>query len=203
MREDLPGTQIWNTGADHDMSNLPRDLCGRFLKRGKSRWKKCLHCHKKFYKKLQKESVRQWNIKIYCSSHCFGKSMGYKKGYKSVFSKKTRTKISEANKGKKWTPEMRKKLSGKNSHFWKGGITPLNERLRKTIDYASWRIAIFKRDNYTCQICSQRGVQLHADHIKPFSLFPDLRLAIENGRALCVDCHKQTDTYGRRVVKFL
>ena len=35
------------------------------------------------------------------------------------------------------------------------------------------------------------GSKLNADHIKPFSLYPELRLIVENGRTLCVDCHKK------------
>lgn len=61
-----------------------------------------------------------------------------------------------------------------------------------------WRVAVFERDSYTCQMCGERGGRLQADHIKPFSTHPDLRHVLSNGRTLCVPCHQQTDTYGWR-----
>jgi 5-methylcytosine-specific restriction endonuclease McrA len=59
-----------------------------------------------------------------------------------------------------------------------------------------WRKAVFERDDYTCQLCFVRGGKLQADHIKPFKAFPELRLVLENGRTLCVGCHRKTETYG-------
>ena len=78
-------------------------------------------------------------------------------------------------------------------------LTTENERIRSGIDYKIWRHAVFTRDNWTCQICFNRGGKLNADHIKPFALYPELRLAIDNGRTLCKDCHKNTPTYGGKI----
>lgn len=117
-----------------------------------------------------------------------------------VKSAEHRRRLGDSNRGKKRSIEIRLNMMGANCHFWKGGITPINTAIRMSYDYRLWREAVLKRDNYTCQICGIAGspgnfVLMHADHIKPFSLFPELRFAIDNGRALCVPCHEKTPTY--------
>jgi hypothetical protein len=79
---------------------------------------------------------------------------------------------------------------------WRGGVTPEIQIIRESRAYHRWRKAILERDNYTCQGCSQRGGKLHADHIKSFAYYPELRFELSNGRTLCVPCHKQTPNYG-------
>lgn len=89
--------------------------------------------------------------------------------------------------------------SGENNPNWKGGITTENNAIRSSLEYREWRISVFKRDNYTCQHCFKRGNGvLHADHIKPFASYPELRLDLDNGRTLCIECHKKTPTYSAR-----
>lgn len=97
------------------------------------------------------------------------------------------------NKGKVYSA-----IRGDKHHNWKGGTSAERARLKSRIEYKEWRTAVFERDNYTCQMCTTRGGRLEADHIKPWSRFPELRYEISNGRTLCVLCHRKTDTWGRK-----
>lgn len=93
-------------------------------------------------------------------------------------------------------------MKGEDNPNWKGGVTPKHEIIRKSLEYKLWREAVFKRDSYTCVWCGQKGRKLNADHIKPFSLFPELRFELSNGRTLCKGCHLKTNTYGRKALKY-
>lgn len=94
-----------------------------------------------------------------------------------------------------------KARKGAGNSNWKGGVTTESHKIRNSERYIAWRKKVFKRDNYTCQFCGQRGGCLNADHIKPFSTYPYLRFVLSNGRTLCKQCHKKTDTYLGKVKK--
>lgn len=132
---------------------------------------------------------------------------GWNKGQKGM---KDWMNISGLNKGIPWNKGLIgiAKAWNKgivNIHFvgdknpnWKGGVTKENERIRKSIAYKKWRSDVFARDNYTCQICKRKETvsgKLEADHIKQFAKYPELRFDVSNGRTLCKECHKKTDTY--------
>ncbi len=94
--------------------------------------------------------------------------------------------------------QMSKNRKGKNNPMWQGGKTKKHLLIRMSLEYRLWRKAVYERDNYTCIWCGDnKGNNLEADHIKPFYLYPELRFAIDNGRTLCINCHKTTKTYGR------
>lgn len=61
---------------------------------------------------------------------------------------------------------------------------------RQTPEYIKWRNRVFERDNYTCQMCGQKGGNLNAHHIKNFHKYKSKRLDLNNGITLCVKCHK-------------
>lgn len=103
-----------------------------------------------------------------------------------------RRRLSESNK--------RRVLNGTHN-LYKGGVTPANMKLRMSLEYKLWRESVFERDNWTCIWCKKIGGTLNADHIKSFSQYPELRFAIDNGRTLCLACHRTTDTFGWRIFK--
>lgn len=92
-------------------------------------------------------------------------------------------------------------IRGAKHWNWKGGVYPQSLKDRKSLEYRLWRAAVLLRDDYTCQVCDKRGGYLEADHIKSFSLYPELRFAVDNGRTLCRNCHRKTETYGVRILR--
>lgn len=84
----------------------------------------------------------------------------------------------------------RPEFSGSNHPNWKGGISPIKSILRGSGQYHGWRVAVFRRDNYTCQICGKRGGRLQAHHDLPFVKFPLFLLDVSNGKTLCYKCHR-------------
>lgn len=122
------------------------------------------------------------------------------------------------SKGKTWKIGKiikRPNSTGERNHNWKGGKTKLSQKIRTSAEYSFWRKQIFERDDYTCQHCGRRNkkgdkVIIEADHIYPlYKLIDDFNITningaiscqelwdINNGRTLCRECHKKTDSYG-------
>lgn len=71
---------------------------------------------------------------------------------------------------------------------WKGGVTSQDKKDRRLFSEIT-SVEVFERDDYTCQICEQRGGHLHADHIKSWFEYPELRFEISNCRTVCRSCH--------------
>ena len=175
--------------------------------------KRCVRCSNK-----EKNSKPEVRIKLSISNKGKQNTLGHKltEEHKQKISKGNKgkrkpprsiehnRKQSESHKGKIHSLETRMKMSfshrGEKGSGWRGGVTPIHVTIRHSIEYRLWRTAVFKRDNYTCVWCGLKSgngvaVVLNADHIKPFCDYPELRFAIDNGRTLCRECHKKTDTY--------
>ena len=133
---------------------------------------------------------------------------GYNDGH--IVSKKTREKLRKFNLGKEYSYKTRKKLSmaqTKEKEFT-GFKKPLMKKIRIMGKYLKWRSAVFKRDNYHCQNCGEKGY-LEAHHIIPLSIIicefkvktiSDARKcvalwAVGNGISYCQRCHIKLDKF--------
>jgi len=111
-----------------------------------------------------------------------------------VLSDEIKEKISLSKKGTiPWNKGLKGYKSGKENCNWKGGITSLNNKIRKSIDHKEWAKSVYKKDNYNCQMCGLKckANNIIAHHIKSFADYPALRFEIDNGITLCRSCHKK------------
>lgn len=162
---------------------------------------KTKYCNQKCYSLSQKLKEQAKNSKLILgNSRGWGKHKTNDKPNKSSFkkgmipwNKGLKNHLSEKTK-EKIRDKLRMWIGNKRYNY--KGTTPELERLRKSSQYKLWRKEVFERDDYTCRFCGKRGGDLHADHEKPFAFFSELRFVIDNGRTLCEDCHRKTDTYG-------
>jgi len=74
---------------------------------------------------------------------------------------------------------------------WKGGISTEQNRARQSSEYKTWRLSVFKRDNFECQNCHEHTRTLEVHHIIPFSESIEQRTVMSNGITLCKKCHRQ------------
>lgn len=92
-------------------------------------------------------------------------------------------------------PEVRRAMAerfrGERGTNWKGGVSEENKRIRMGLDFKLWREAVFRRDDWTCCHCGNRGGVLHPHHILHFAKFPLLRFDVGNGETLCQNCHQK------------
>lgn len=127
----------------------------------------------------------------------------------TLMSEEFRHKMSESHKGEK-NPRFGKHLSeetkrkigdshrGSKSYLWKGGISPINVKIRNSIEYDIWRNGVFARDGYTDQKYGIKGGKLVAHHILNFGEHLELRFAIDNGITLSDKAHREFHKkYGR------
>lgn len=117
--------------------------------------------------------------------------------------------------------------TGKVNPMYIDGRTSLTQMIRDCDNYKNWHFEVFKRNNYTCQLCGKNKCYLTVDHIKPFSIILNeflsyynmfspiedketlVRLAItwsdfwniNNGQTLCKKCHKSKTKLDWKLIK--
>jgi len=80
---------------------------------------------------------------------------------------------------------------GQRPWNWKGGISSRLRKLRESVEYKVWRMDVFQRDWFTCQMpgCGYKGKEIEAHHIVRIKDNEDLIIDVKNGITLCKKCH--------------
>lgn len=107
-------------------------------------------------------------------------------------------------------------LRGNKHPAWKNEksrLYSLSNNIRSLREYFNWKQAILKRDAFKCVYC-KNNQYLEVDHIYPLILIiEDFQVTTaqqalncsafwnqNNGRTLCFNCHKQTETFGKNKI---
>ena len=93
---------------------------------------------------------------------------------------------------------------GENNPNWQGGITELIRQIRKCAKYDEWRMSVFSRDGFKCQVCGKDNIYLEGHH-NNVPLAELLRICnvtnideaisceplwdVDNGMTTCSSCH--------------
>ncbi len=163
---------------------------------------KCIGCNKSFQQTITNQK--------YCDIKCYykhdkryrGDGGNFGKGY--IATEETKNKLREIAK-KQWVMGQFDEALKSKRERWKGTKNRMREYLHSLSKYKDWRSRIFNRDNYTCQRCFGKNVELHAHHIitfKEIAIKYDFQSHLDaerceelfdaaNGITLCLDCHKQ------------
>jgi hypothetical protein len=154
--------------------------------------------------KLSQEQIEKWK-----QSRLNGKGFkAWNKGKKDIYSEETLKKMALGRLGK---PAWNKGQIGIMPTPWnkgKGIDRGLRALICSSSQYIQWRKQIFSRDGFKCIWCGSKK-RIEADHIKAFAIIcyenkiDSLKKAfkckelwdINNGRTLCRECHKKTDTF--------
>jgi len=150
--------------------------------------------------KGKKKPWAKYNPQVFKKGH--KPIAGFQKGHTIHLGKKHKPETIE-----KFRLAKLGKMIGEKHWNWKGGITPTRETIRKMLEYRQWIYDVFRRDDYSCQICGKKGGNLEVDHYpKRFAQILDeynIQIlgearnckelwSINNGRTLCENCHLKT-----------
>lgn len=84
-----------------------------------------------------------------------------------------------------------KKISGNKCHLYKPSLTDEDRlRTRNLVATRQWRKEVFAHDNFTCDVCGERGKKIQAHHLNNWADHKEQRFIVKNGITLCKKHHK-------------
>lgn len=97
---------------------------------------------------------------------------------------------------------LKENITGKNHYKYDPNLTVEDReaRGRQVNKQRNWREKIYARDDYTCQVCKERGGRLNSHHLNGWDRCKDERFNVSNGITLCESCHADFHSkygYGR------
>jgi 5-methylcytosine-specific restriction endonuclease McrA len=159
----------------------------------------CESCSKKFINNLRDTKKTR-----FCSLECFGKKLENKVKCTCTTCGIPVVRVPSMVPKNVYCSKKCADLGyrGENNPRWIKDRTLLKDQSeRKTAEYADWRDAVYKRDEYTCQHCFTVGCVLNAHHIKSFKDHEELRIVLSNGITLCKECHVKEHMKINRIKK--
>jgi hypothetical protein len=170
----------------------------------------CNYCNKLFNRKPSELKSDNNN---FCSKECYYKSDNCKGVEYAIYMTKecttcnkpiikTETFFNHSKNKNHYCSKlcMASGMSGINNHGYNDSLSKEDRENRRNIpEYRQWRLLVFKRDLYTCQVCNRKGDILNAHHLENYSSVKNKRTKINNGITLCIKCHKKFHKiYGKR-----
>lgn len=119
----------------------------------------------------------------WCSKECLGERkeiLRKKEVRRERIRKRELERLRAKSSGKKLVAQVKKKRGRARG-----------ERFLRTLEWRRLRYAVLRKFGHACMSCGARApeVQIHVDHIKPRSRFPELALDINNLQVLCEVCN--------------
>ena len=119
-------------------------------------------------------------------------SIPWNKGIKTGLVSEKQKEIASKNWLGDKNPSCKRDMRGKNHPKWKGGTNRTIDKYRGLKQWKEWREFIFKRDDYRCIDCGEKGCYIEPHHIIPLREDESKVFDKDNGITLCRKCHMKT-----------
>lgn len=169
--------------------------------------KTCAYCGKAFEVRPSLDRVK------FCSRDCYWKNMTFSRepNFTCAYCGKTTWKQpcfaygSRAVKKQKycsdacWHKASSEQRRGENNPAWKGGLTLVYKYIHNSRATKEWARQVMERASYKCEECGSEAE--HAHHIRSVEELITLLYSLDNGKALCTECHAKQPNHNGNFIR--